>query len=72
MGEEDVIYKLVREDVEEVARAQNVELTEDEMLRVKKGVESGFGNCWWDIVKSAIDDILYERKQGNERSETGD
>ena len=63
MGEEDVIYKLVREDIEEVARAQGVELTEEEMPQVKKGIESGLGNCWWDIVESAIDDVIANRER---------
>jgi len=69
---DEPIYQLVKDDILEVANALKAELTPDEMLRVKKGIESGLGNCWWDIVASAIDDILSERKQENEQSYTGD
>ena len=64
MGQEETekpIYQLVRDDVLEVANAMHEELTEDEMDRVKSGVEDGFGNHWWDIVESVIDDVIAQR-----------
>ncbi len=58
---EEIFYSLCEADVLEVAAAEGVELTEEEMPQVKKGIESGLGNCWWDIVESAIDDVIAER-----------
>ena len=57
-----VFYSLCEDDILEVAKAQNIELTPDEMARVKSGVEDGLGNHWWDIVESAIDDVVSERR----------
>jgi len=62
ISKDKVFYSLCEADILEVANATHEELTEDEMVRVKKGIESGLGNCWWDITKSAIDDILVERR----------
>jgi len=59
---EEPIYQLVMDDILEPAKAMGVELTEEEIARVKKGVEAGLGNCWWDVVESAIDDVLSERR----------
>ena len=57
-----VFYSLCEDDILEVANAQDIKLTSDEMARVKAGVEKGLGNCWWDIVESAIDDVVSERR----------
>jgi hypothetical protein len=62
-----VFYSLCEDDILEVANAQEIELTPDEMVRVKAGVEDGFGNHWWDIVESVIDDVVAERSQENVR-----
>jgi len=64
---EEIVYSLYEADILEVAAAEGVELTEEEMPQVKKGIESGLGNCWWDIVDSAIDDVVAERSQENDR-----
>lgn len=56
-----VFYSLCEADILEVANAQDIKLTPDEMARAKAGVEKGLGNCWWDIVESAIDDVIAER-----------
>ncbi len=61
-SKDKVFYSLCEDDILEVAAAEDVELTEEEMPQVKKGIESGLGNCWWDIVKSAIDDVIAERR----------
>ena len=60
---EEIFYSLCKEDILEVAAAEGVELTEEEMPQVKKGIESGLGNCWWDIVESAIDDVIANRER---------
>jgi len=61
-SKDKIFYSLCEDDILEVAAAEDVELTEEEMPQVKKGIESGLGNCWWDIVKSAIDDVIAERR----------
>jgi len=61
-SKDKVFYSLCEDDILEVAAAEDVELTEEEMPQGKKGIESGLGNCWWDIVKSAIDDVIAERR----------
>ena len=58
-----VFYSLCEDDILEVAAAEDVEMTEEEMPQVKKGIESGLGNCWWDIVESAIDDVIANRER---------
>jgi len=58
---DDTLYRLIGDDIDEVAGEKGVQLTEDEWERVKKGIEAGFGNDWWDIVASAIDDAVAER-----------
>ena len=60
---EEIFYSLCEADVLEVAAAEGVELTEKEMPQVKRGIESGLGNCWWDIVESAIDDVIANRER---------
>ena len=60
---EEIFYSLCEADVLEVAAAEGVELTEEEMPQVKRGIESGLGNCWWDIVESAIDDVIANRER---------
>ena len=62
-SKDKVFYSLCEDDILEVANALNVELTPDEMPQVKKGIESGLGNCWWDIVESAIDDVIANRER---------
>jgi len=61
-SKDKVFYSLCEDDILEVAAAEDVELTEEEMPQVKKGIESGLGNCWWDVVESAIDDVIAERR----------
>ena len=58
-----VFYSLCDDDVLEVAAAEGVELTEEGMPQVKKGIESGLGNCWWDIVETAINDVIANRER---------
>ena len=62
-SQDKVFYSLCEDDILEVAAAEDVELTEEEMPQVKKGIESGLGNCWWDIVESAIDDVIANRER---------
>ena len=62
-SKDKVFYSLCEDDILEVAAAEVVELTEEEMPQVKKGIESGLGNCWWDIVESAIDDVIANRER---------
>ena len=35
------------------------ELTEYELYRVRKGVESGLELSWWDVLNIAIDELQY-------------
>lgn len=69
---DDEIYRLTREDIDQVAEEMDVKLTEEDLAHIQKGVDSGFGNCWWDIIESAIADAVKEREQKNEGSETND
>ena len=62
-SKDKVFYSLCEADILEVANAQDIKLTPDEMVRVKAGVEKGLGNCWWDIVESAIDDVIANRER---------
>ena len=57
-----VFYSLCEADILEVANALNVELTPDEMTKVKSAVSDGVGEHWWDVTEDVIGDILTERR----------
>ncbi len=40
----------------------DAKLTEEQMYMVKKGVESGLGFCWYDIMKTAVEEAIKEKK----------
>ena len=61
-SKDKVFYSLCEADILEVANALNVELTLDEMTKVKSGVSDGVGEHWWDVTEDVIGDILAERR----------
>lgn len=57
----ETLYILTEEDAQNVAREEfNAELTEEQMYMVKKGLESGLGICWHDIMRTAVEEALKE------------
>jgi len=59
---DDTVYRLIPEDIETVAEELEETLTEAEVAHVQKGIDAGFGNCWYDIVESAIQDVVMSRE----------
>jgi len=54
-GDDLIVYHLSEEDVQGVAwRQLQRELTREELLSVVKGVDSGMGDCWMEVVESAV------------------
>lgn len=52
------VFLIQVEDVQDIASDYiGRELTDEELYRVKKGIESGFSN-WDEIVRSAIWDVM--------------
>lgn len=60
---DDTVYRLIGDDIDQVAEEMGEKLTEAEVVHVKKGIESGMGNCWHDIVESAIQDVVMSRRK---------
>ena len=60
---DDTVYRLIPEDIETVAEEMGEKLTEAEVVHVQKGIDAGFGNCWHDIVESAIQDVVMSRRE---------
>lgn len=59
----ETLYILTEEDAQNVAQKEfDTTLTEEEMYMVKKGIESGLGFCWYDIMKTAVEEAIGERK----------
>jgi hypothetical protein len=57
-GDDLLVWWLSEEDVQGVAwRQLQRELTRDELLSVVKGVDSGMGDSWMEVVESAVDDL---------------
>jgi len=57
-GDDLLVWWLSEEDIQGVAwRQLQRELTRDELLSVVKGVDSGMGDCWMEVVESAVDDL---------------
>ncbi len=57
-GDDLLVWWLGEEDVQAVARRQlQRELTRDELLSVVKGIDSGMGDSWMEVVESAVDDL---------------
>ncbi len=60
INDKKVVFVLTREDIVECALEMGIpeeKITDDALARIKKGVEWGL-ECWSEVVKSAIDDIL--------------
>jgi hypothetical protein len=56
-----ILYVLTEDDAQGVAQAKfGRELTEHELLRVKKGVEWGLGDCWTDVMEAAVEGAIGE------------
>ena len=57
-GDDLIVYYLTEEDVQDVAWRQLGRLLDhEELQQVTKGVDSGIGDCWVEVVESAIDCI---------------
>ena len=57
-GDDLIVYYLTEEDVQNVAWRQLGRLLDnDELKQVTKGVDSGMGDCWMEVVEAAIDCI---------------
>jgi len=57
----DILYVLTEEDAQDVAtEVIRRKLTSKEMVEVKKGIESYFGYCWYDVMEVAIKDATKE------------
>ncbi len=57
-GDDLLVWWLSEEDVQGVAwRQLQRELTRDELLSVVKGIDSGMGDSWMEVVESAVDDL---------------
>lgn len=67
---ERILWSLLESDAQDMAEARiKRKLTVTELLSVKKGLESGLGECWHDIMAASIDSAViqsevaeYERK----------
>jgi len=54
-GDDLIVYYLSEEDVQNVAWRQLGRLLDNEELKqVTKGVDSGMGDCWMEVVESAV------------------
>lgn len=60
---DDTVYRLIGDDIDQVAEELGEKLTPAEVVHVQKGIESGMGNCWHDIVESAIQDVVMSRRE---------
>lgn len=57
----ETLYILTEEDAQNVAQEEfDAKLTEEQMYMVKKGLESGLGFCWHDIMRTAVEEALKE------------
>ena len=57
-GDDLLVWWLSEEDVQGVAwRQLQRELTREELLSVVKGIDSGMGDSWMEVVESAVDDL---------------
>lgn len=55
------LYILTEEDAQNVAQEEfETTLTDEQMYMVKKGVESGLGFCWHDIMRTAVEEAIKE------------
>lgn len=60
-----ILYVLTDEDAQGVAEDKGMggKLTEDEFYTVKKGVESGIGACWYEVMECALEGVEDDRKK---------
>ena len=65
------LYTLCVEDAQGIAEQDGAVLTEDELYTVKKGVESGLGDCWTEVMSTAVDEALSERRYAIRNKVTG-
>lgn len=62
---EKLLWHLSEVDAQKIAKEKiNRKLTEAELLSVQKALESGFENCWHDILESAVDSVIEESAKG--------
>jgi hypothetical protein len=58
---DDTVYSLTGDDIDTVCDDESVTLLEGEFYQVKKGIEAGLGNDWYDVVKYAIEAAVDSR-----------
>ena len=59
-----IFWWITEEDVQLIAREKlGRKLEASELLNVSKGIDSGLGECWADIVKAAIDSAIDEETE---------
>lgn len=57
-GDDLLVWWLSEEDVQDVAYRQlGRPLDRDELINVVKGIDSGMGDCWMDIVEAAVNEL---------------
>jgi len=60
MRRDKAVFKLAVEDVQNIAlRRIGRKLTDDEIDRVKDGIEFGL-ECWEIVVEAAVDEVVSE------------
>ena len=65
-----ILYVLTVEDAQTIAKdTVGKKLTEEELCLVQKGVESGFGHQWTDIMSIAIEEAVRESNGSQTRTQ---
>ena len=61
-----ILYQLTDEDAAHVAEGLGLKrsLTEGELIDIKKCVENGLGECWYDVMESAVESCVSELEKG--------
>lgn len=69
---ENILWILLEEDAQNVAEKEfKTKLNTEELLQVQKKLEFGL-ECWYDIMETAVEAVLEERKKDNEAINKGD
>lgn len=56
-----LFWWITEEDIQLIAEEKlRRKLCTEELMQVSKGIDSGLGECWTDIVKAAIDSAIDE------------
>jgi len=61
---ERILWCLLEADAQDIAEARiKRKLTKMELVLVRKGLESGLGECWHDVMATSIDLAVEQSKQ---------